>query len=302
MADKVVVVTGGAGGLGEAHVREFARAGAKVVISDIATDTAMAAAAALVEGIVANGGQAIAVTDDICDETGARSIVDAAVNTFGRLDALVNNAGILRDRMLVNMSLDDWDAVVRVHLRGTFAMTQAAAMHWRSRSKAGTPSSGSIVNTTSAAGLYGNIGQANYAAAKAGVAALTLVAAEELSRYGVRVNAIAPNARTAMTESLFSDSMARPDGEFDVMDPGNASPLVVWLTSEAARGVSGRVFTVLGGKITVNDGWREGVALDIGRKWSDTELDAQLPVLVAQALLPTPVLGTAASGIVPTRT
>lgn len=282
-------------------MREFARGGAKVVISDVATDTAMAAAADLVEDIVASGGQAIAVTGDICDGTGARNIVDAAVSTFGRLVALVDNAGILRDRMLVNMFLGDWDAVLRVHLRGTFAMTQAAALHWRSRSKAGTPISGSIVNTTSAAGLYGDIGQANYAAAKAGIAALSLVAAEELQRYGVRVNATAPNARTAMTESLFSDSMARPDHEFDVMDPDNASPLVVWLTSEAAREVSGRVFTVLGGKITVNDGWREGVAVDIRRKWSDIELDTQFPVMIAQAPSPTPVLGTAASGIVPTR-
>lgn len=300
MVGRVALVTGAGRGLGRAHALELAAQGAAVVVNDM-TSAGEDPAAEVVAEITAAGGRALAVNHDVSSEEGAAAMVAAALDAFGDLNAVVNNAGILRDRMLINMSVQDWDDVIRVHLRGTFLVTRAAAQHWRAQSKAGAAVAARVVNTTSAAGLYGNIGQANYGAAKAGIAAFTLIAAEELSRYGVTVNALSPNARTRMTEALFADTMTAKDGQFDVMNPDNASPLVAWLCTEESGPITGRVFTVLGSKIVVNDGWQEGPALDLGHRWSVEEVAAELPALVEKAPAPMPVLGTEASGIVPTK-
>jgi NAD(P)-dependent dehydrogenase (short-subunit alcohol dehydrogenase family) len=217
--------------------------------------------------------------------------VAAAVDAYGRLDVVVNNAGIVRDRMVVTMGEDEWDAVMRVHLKGTFATTHFAALHWRERSKAGEPVAGRVVNTSSGAGLFGSVGQANYSAAKAGIAAFTLVAAAELGRYGATVNAIAPSARTRMTETTFAEMMAEPDEGFDRMAADNVAPLVVWLGSEAAGDVTGRVFEVEGGVITVADGWRRGPSVDKGARWDPAEIGPAVADLLGKAEPPVPVYG-----------
>ncbi len=201
----------------------------------------------VVDEITAAGGDAVANTDDIADWDGAAALVRTAIDSFGDLDVLVNNAGFLRDRMIFTTSEEEWDAVIRVHLKGHFATTRHAAEHWRAQSKAGVPVDARIINTSSGAGLMGSVGQGTYSAAKAGIAALTLVEAAELGRYGVTANAIAPAARTRMTEDVFADRMAAPDDGFDPNHPGNVSPLVVWLGSTDSRGVTGRVFEVEGG-------------------------------------------------------
>jgi NAD(P)-dependent dehydrogenase (short-subunit alcohol dehydrogenase family) len=233
--DRVVVVTGAGRGIGRAHALAFAAEGAPVVVNDVDGD----ATAGVVAEIEARGGKAVANTDDVADWAGAKHLVDTALENFGRLDVLVNNAGFVRDRMLVNLGEDEWDAVVRVHLKGHFAPLRHAADHWRAEAKAGRVPSARVINTSSGAGLLGSVGQGNYSAAKAGIAGLTVVAAAELARYGVTVNAIAPAARTRMTEAVFA-SMARPDEGFDAMAPENVSPLVVWLGSEESAQVTGR--------------------------------------------------------------
>jgi NAD(P)-dependent dehydrogenase (short-subunit alcohol dehydrogenase family) len=204
---------------------------------------------------------------------------------------LVNNAGIVRDRMLVSMSEEDWDAVLRVDLKGHFCPLRHAAAYWRERAKAGHAVEARIVNTSSGAGLLGSVGQGNYAAAKAGVAALTQVAAAELARYGITVNALAPAARTPMTEAVFAESMRRPDSGFDAMDPANVSPLVVWLASAGSAAVTGRVFEVEGSVISVADGWRYGERADNGERWDPDELGAVVARLLEQAPEPAPVYG-----------
>ena len=219
----------------------------------------------VVDEIVAAGGEAVANTDDIADWDGARRLVHTAIDTFGGLDVLVNNAGFVRDRMLFTTSEDEWDAVIRVHLKGHFATTRHATEWWRAQAKAGEPVDGRIVNTSSGAGLMGSVGQGAYSAAKAGIAALTLVEAAEMGRYGVTANAIAPAARTRMTEEVFADRMQAPDSGFDVNDPANISPLVVWLGSADSRDVTGRVFEVEGGMISVADGWQHGPQRRPGR-------------------------------------
>jgi NAD(P)-dependent dehydrogenase (short-subunit alcohol dehydrogenase family) len=247
-----------------------------------------------VDEIVAAGGEAVVNGEDVADWDGARRLVAAAVDTFGRLDVLVNNAGVVRDRMVVSCEEDEWDAVVRVHLKGHMATARFAAEHWRGRAKAGEAVDARIVNTSSGAGLAGSVGQAAYSAAKAGIAALTLVQAAELGRYGVTANAIAPSARTRMTETVFADMMAAPtDGAaFDAMDPGNVAPLVVWLGSPEAAHVTGRVFEVEGGSVAVADGWQHGPAMDKGARWDPAELGPVVDDLLAKAPPPVPVYGS----------
>jgi NAD(P)-dependent dehydrogenase (short-subunit alcohol dehydrogenase family) len=238
----------------------------------------------VVDAIRAMGGEAIANGDDVADWDGAAHLVQSAIDTFGDVHTLICNAGILRDRMLVNMTEDDWDLVMRVHLKGHFCPLRHAAGHWREQVKAGQTVSGRVVLTSSAAGLYGNVGQTNYSAAKSGIATLARVAGTELARYGVTVNAIAPAARTRMTETLFADMMARPDEDkFDAMDPANISPLVVWLGSEDAGDVNGQVFEIAGGNVSVAENWRHGPHQDKGDRWDAAELGPVVRELLAKA-------------------
>jgi NAD(P)-dependent dehydrogenase (short-subunit alcohol dehydrogenase family) len=293
---RVVVITGAGRGLGRAHALAFAREGARIVVNDLGVardgsgrDTGPAQE--VVDEITAAGGAAVANTDDIADWEGAHRLVTQAIATYGTLDVLVNNAGFLRDRMLFTTGEDEWDAVIRVHLKGHIAPTRHASEYWRERSKAGQPVDARIINTSSGAGLMGSVGQGAYSAAKAGIAALTLVEAAELGRYGVTANAIAPAARTRMTEEVFADRMTAPDEGFDPNDPANVSPLVVWLGSVESRDVSGRVFEVEGGSISVADGWQHGTVVEKGARWQPSEVGAAVKQLLADAPTPAPVYG-----------
>ncbi|MGW2648727.1 SDR family oxidoreductase [Streptomyces sp. NPDC001393] len=294
---RVAVVTGAGRGLGRAHALALAAEGARVVVNDLGvgldgTGGTAGPAQQVVEEIRALGGQAVAHTGDIATTEGAASLVATALETYGRLDTLVNNAGFLRDRMLVNLDEDAWDAVMRVHLKGHFLTLKHAAAHWRAEAKAGRTPEARVINTSSGAGLLGSVGQGNYAAAKAGIIGLTLVAAAELGRYGVQVNAIAPAARTRMTEQTFAETMASPtDGGFDAMAPENVSPLVVWLGSAASAGVTGRVFEAEGGRITVMEGWRPGPTADQGARWTPTQAGEAALKLLAESEPPQPVYG-----------
>ncbi|RZQ63121.1 SDR family oxidoreductase [Amycolatopsis suaedae] len=297
MSGRVVVVTGAGRGLGRAHALAFAARGARVVVNDIGTGLdgsgrSTGPAADVVAEIEAAGGQAVANGDDVADWAGARNLVDTAVREFGGLDVLVNNAGFLRDRMLVNLSEQEWDDVVRVHLKGHFAPLRHAAAYWRAEHKAGRPRAARVINTSSGAGLLGSVGQGNYSAAKAGIAGLTVVAAAELARYGVTVNAIAPAARTRMTEATFAETMSAPGAGFDAMAPENVSPLVVWLGGEESAGVTGRVFEVDGGRVSLARGWRHGPVRDKGARWEPEELGPVVAELLAEAPDPEPVYGT----------
>lgn len=293
---RVVVVTGAGNGIGRAEALECARHGALVVVNDLGvaidgTGRSSEPAERVAAEIQASGGEAVVNTDDVSDFDGARHLVESAVAHFGRLDALVNNAGILRDRMLVNMTVEEWDAVIRVHLRGTFAPSHWAAAYWRERSRAGHEPAARIVNTSSASGIYGNPGQANYGAAKAGIAAFTVIAAMELGRYGVTVNAIAPGARTRMTENLMPGDAERPtdpgDNDraepFDEAAPENVAPLVAWLTSTRSASVTGRVFNILGGSLSVAEGWHAGPGIDKGARFDAEELTDIVLRLVEEA-------------------
>ncbi len=287
--DRVVVVTGAGRGIGREHALEFARQGAKVVVNDLGaevdgTGRSEGPAGEVVDAIREMGGEAVANGDDVSDFDGAQRLISTAIDTFGGLDVVVNNAGILRDRMLVNMTPDEWDAVIRVHLRGTFNTSKIAAEYWRERSKAGEDNDARIINTSSPSGIYGNVGQTNYGAAKAGIASFTILAALELGRYGVTVNAIAPVALTRMTENLTvaGQQPERPEG-FDAASPANIAPLVVWLGSPESKGVTGRVFNVRGGQISVAEGWVAGPAIDKGERWDPAELGAVIPDLVERA-------------------
>ena len=293
---RVVIVTGAARGLGRAHALAFAAEGARVVVNDLGvaldgTEPRSDAAEEVVTEIRAAGGEAVANADDIADFDGAGRLVRTALDEFGALHVVVNNAGFVRDRMFANADEDEWDAVVRVHLKGHFATSRHAAAYWRDRSKAGDAVDARIVNTSSGAGLLGSVGQAAYSAAKAGIAALTLVQSAELGRYGVTANALAPSARTRMTEGVFTEMMAEPDGGFDAMDPANVSPLVVWLGSAESADVTGRVFEVEGGIVSVADGWHHGPRRDKGDRWEPSELGPVVRSLLAEAPAPTPVYG-----------
>ncbi|WP_032368316.1 SDR family oxidoreductase [Rhodococcoides fascians] len=280
--DRVVIVTGAGGGIGREHALEFARQGAKVVVNDLgSTDETVAQIRAL-------GGEAVANNDDISDWDGAGRLIKTALDTFGDLHVLVNNAGILRDKMFVNMDVKMWDDVIKVHLRGTFCPTRHAVDYWRAKFKAGDPvSHPRIINTSSPSGLYGNVGQSNYGAAKAAIAAFTVITADELSRLGVTVNAIAPSALTQMTAGLDAyvatlEEIKQRTG-FDVGSPANISPPVVWLASPEASAITGRVFNVKGGRISVAETWVAGPAEEKESRWDPAELGEVIPRLVAEA-------------------
>jgi NAD(P)-dependent dehydrogenase (short-subunit alcohol dehydrogenase family) len=286
---RVVIVTGGARGIGRGHALLFAREGARVIVNDWGAEVdgsgrASGPANEVVEEIHKAGGEAIANGEDVADWQGAQRLVQVALDTYGQLDVVVNNAGILRDRMLVNMEEREWDEVIRVHLKGTAAVCHWAAAHWRERSKAGQGNDARIINTSSGSGLYGNPGQSNYGAAKAGIAGFTIIAAGELERYGVTVNAIAPAARTRMsppTGQIRSVEIA--EGEFDRYTPENVAPLVVWLGSAESSAVSGRVFGVAGGEIYVAEGWSPGARIDRGERWAPDELGSVVADLIASS-------------------
>jgi len=294
---RVVIVTGAGRGLGREHALELARQGARVVVNDLGVSNRgegrdASPALEVVEAIVAMGGEAIANGADVADGAQARALVDEAIARFGRLDVVVNNAGFVRDRMFVSCTEDEWDAVLRVHLRGHFCVARHAAAHWRDEAKAGRTPDARIINTSSGAGLAGSVGQSAYSAAKAGIAALTLVQAAELARYGVTANALAPIAHTRMTEAVFAEAMKKPDRGFDATDPANVSPLVAWLASAESRGVTGRIWEVTGGRISVMDGYREEARIDAGRRWDPAELGPQVSALLERARSPVAVYGT----------
>lgn len=295
---RVVIVTGAGRGIGRGHALEFARQGARVVVNDLGVELdgsssrgASAPAEEVVAEIEALGGSAAANGDDIADWDGAGRLVQAAIDTFGSVDTVVNNAGFVRDRMFANTSEDEWDAVVRVHLKGHFCVARHAAAWWRAEAKAGRETAGRIVNTSSGAGLLGSVGQAAYSAAKAGIVGLTLVQSAELGRYGATANAIAPVARTRMTEDVFADDMAAPDAGFDAKAPENVAPLVAWLGSDLAAATTGRVFEIDGGQLTLMDGFRHGPVVDKGDRWDAVELGDVIARLTGQVDPPEPVYG-----------
>ncbi len=295
---RIVIVTGSGRGLGRAHALELARQGAKVVVNDLGCELdgsggGSGPAGEVVEEIRAAGGEAIANGDDVADWDGAGRLVRSAIDELGDLHVVVNNAGFVRDRMFANAGEDEWDAVVRVHLKGHFCVARHAAAHWRDQAKAGATLDARIVNTSSGAGILGSVGQAAYSAAKAGIATLTLVQAAELGRYGVTANALAPAARTRMTEGVFTEMMAEVEaGAFDAMAPENVSPLVAWLASADSAGVTGQMFEVEGGKIGVATGWQHGPTRDKGDRWDADELGPVVRELLAEAPAAAPVYGT----------
>jgi NAD(P)-dependent dehydrogenase (short-subunit alcohol dehydrogenase family) len=275
LAGKVAVVTGAGRGIGRCHAVALAAAGAKLVVNDLGGSLAgegsdLTPAQQVVAEIEAAGGDAVADGENVADFAGAGRLVQHALDAFGRLDILVNNAGILRDRMIVNMTEEEWDAVIDVHLKGHFAPTRHAAAYWRERSKAGDEVRARVINTSSPSGVFGNVGQANYGAAKAGIAGFTLIAAQELGRYGVTVNCLAPNARTRMTEETFH--LGVPEGGFDPLDPANISPVVVALCADEAQAITGQCFHVWGGTINALRGWSAGELFEAPERWEADEL------------------------------
>ncbi|HVW80590.1 MAG TPA: SDR family oxidoreductase [Mycobacteriales bacterium] len=282
---RIVAITGAGNGIGREHALLFGKEGAKVVVNDVGgardgTGSDAGAAQAVVDAITEAGGTAVANTSNIATHAGAKELVDQAIETFGDIHAVVNNAGILRDRMLVNMTEDEWDAVIAVHLKGTYGVMHHAAAYWRDQSKAGKEVNARIINTSSASGVFGNVGQSNYGAAKAGIAAMTIITSMELARYGVTVNAISPTALTRMTEDL--DRFKREEAAKE-LPPAAVSPLVVWLASEASAGITGRVFGVRGGRITVFEGWVNGPYAETDGIWDPAALTEVVPGLVAEA-------------------
>lgn len=283
---RTIIVTGAGGGLGRAYALALASEGANVVVNDIRIEAAAAVSMEI-------GPQALANSDDITSMAGAETIVAAGLKKFGEVHGVVNNAGIVRDKMFASMSEDDWDLVIKVHLKGHFCIASTLVKRWREQVKAGQKVDARIINTSSGAGLQGSVGQANYVAAKAGIASLTLVQAVELGRYGITVNALAPAARTGMTEKVFGDMMKVKEGaSFDHYAPENVAPLVVWLCSSQSAAITGQVFEVEGGKLSIADGWRTGTIVDNKARWNPADLTEVVTELVAQAPKPQKVYGT----------
>jgi NAD(P)-dependent dehydrogenase (short-subunit alcohol dehydrogenase family) len=290
---KVAIVTGAGGGLGRAHALALAREGARVVVNDLGSSlsgdgTDPSRARAVVAEIEDLGSHAVANGENVADFEGARRLVEHALDAFGRLDVLVNNAGILRDRMLANMEEAEWDAVIAVHLKGHFAPTRHAAAHWRDRAKAGEDVRARVINTSSPSGVFGNAGQSNYGAAKAGIAAFTVIAALELGRYGVTVNCIAPNARTRMTESAFE--LPDEDAGFDPLDAANNSPIVVALCADEAQSITGQVFHVFGGAVNLLTPWSPGELFARETGWEAGALLAELVERLPDGAAPRPLI------------
>jgi NAD(P)-dependent dehydrogenase (short-subunit alcohol dehydrogenase family) len=282
LTGKVAIVTGAGRGIGREHALALADAGAKLVVNDLGATLSgeggdLSPAQQVVQEIESRGGEAVADGGNVADFEQAQQMVQRALDTFGRLDILVNNAGILRDRMLVNMTEDEWDAVIAVHLKGHFAATRHAAAYWRERSKEGDDVKARVINTASPSGVFGNVGQTNYGAAKAGIAAFTIIAAQELHRYGVTVNCIAPNARTRMTEETFD--MTAPTEGWDPLDPSNMSPVVVALSADEAQNITGQVFHVWGGAVNALQGWTAGELFESDERW---DADALLADFLAR--------------------
>jgi NAD(P)-dependent dehydrogenase (short-subunit alcohol dehydrogenase family) len=295
--NRTVIITGAARGLGRSYALAFAAEGANVVVNDIGTSLAgegrdTSAADAVVDEIRAAGGAAIANHEDITDWDAAKRLVDAAVAAFGDLHVVVNNAGIVRDRMFVSATPEEWDATMHVHLRGHFCVSRHAVDHWRAQQKAGHKVDARIINTTSGAGLQGSIAQAAYSTAKGGIAALTLVQAAELARYGITANALAPAARTRMTEGAFADKMAKVESGFDKQDPDNIAPTVVWLGSAESADVTGCVFELEGGRITLEQGWDLGPTIEKDERWAPADVGAAVAGLLAQRRAPRKVWGS----------
>ena len=296
-AGRVVIVTGAGRGLGRSYALGFAREGARVVVNDLGTSLAgvgrdTATAQAVVDEIRAAGGEAVANGEDVSDWDSAGRIIATAIEHFGGLDVVVNNAGFVRDRMFVSATVEEWDATMKVHLRGHFCVARHAVDFWRGCAKQGKPVDARIINTSSGAGLNGSIAQSAYAAAKGGIATLTLVQAAELQRYGITANALAPAARTRMTEQVFAERMKRPEAGFDAQDPDNIAPVVVWLGSAQSRAVTGCIFELEGGKIMIADGWRDGPQIDKGARWQPAEVAAAVGRLLAERRTPKKVYGT----------
>jgi len=291
LQNRVAIITGAGGGLGAAHARVLAAEGCAVVVNDINE----AAAQAVVDEIIKTGGKAVVNTSNITNYADSENAVTQAIAHFGTLDIVVNNAGINRDRMFASMTEQEWDAIMSVHLKGHFCISSHAVHYWRDKNKAGEKVDARIINTTSGAGLQGSIGQSNYAAAKAGIAALTLNQAAELRRYGITANAIAPAARTGMTtavEAMAQRMKAPDDGSFDYWAPENVSSLVAWLASTASSDVSGRVFESEGGKISIADGWRSTQGVDKGARWLPAEISEAMKQLLAQEIPAQKVYGS----------
>lgn len=290
-AGRVVIITGAGGGLGAAHARVLASEGASIVVNDINKE----AAVAVVEDITAAGGQAVANTSDITNYDDSLNAVKQAIDAFGDLHAVINNAGVNRDRMFASMTEEEWDTIMAVHLKGHFCISSHAVHYWRGQSKEGKTVDARIINTSSGAGLQGSIGQSNYAAAKAGIAALTLNQAAELARYGITANAITPAARTGMTTAVeeMATRMAKPeDGSFDYWAPENVSSLVAWLLSPESAQVTGRVFEAEGGKISIADGWRSTEGVDKGARWEPAQVNEAIAELLAKEVPAQKVYGT----------
>lgn len=287
--NRTVLITGAGGGLGRAYALAFADAGAKVLVNDVSTDAAREVADSINQ---MHPGHALANHGDITTMAGARSIVEAAVAALGDVQVLVNNAGVLRDRMFLSLEEDDWDTVMRVHLRGHFCLASVLGRRWRDQKKTGQVVNARIINTSSGAGLQGSIAQSNYAAAKAGIAGLTLVQAAELARYGITVNSLAPAARTAMTEGAMPDMVKKPAHGFDVWDPLNVASIVVWLGSPLSAHVTGRCFEAKGGELAIAEGWHSGPVVDKGARWDPAELTDVVNRLVADGRPVQKVWGT----------
>ncbi|MEM1113680.1 MAG: SDR family oxidoreductase [Pseudomonadota bacterium] len=291
LAGRVAIVTGAGGGLGAAHARVFAQEGCAVVVNDIN----QGAAQAVVDEITAAGGKGIVNGSDITNYDDSLNAVKQAIDAYGDLHIVLNNAGVNRDRMFASMTEQEWDTIMAVHLKGHFCISSHAVHYWRGQSKEGKEPKARIINTTSGAGLQGSIGQSNYAAAKAGIAALTLNQAAELGRYGITANAVAPSARTGMTTAVpeMAERMKKPeDGSFDHFAPENVSNLLAWLASSEASGVSGRVFESEGGRICICDGWRTTDGIDRKAAWAPAEIGEAMQQLLAQEVPAQKVWGT----------